>query len=118
MRNLIGTRWEVDTFGRILILEPPEAPYDPELADADLAHLRLAGCLDGLAGLAIGRSDGWSATQLDQFHEAVLDAVRHTAYPVIAGVECTHSAPMMTVPIGCAGQIVGDDLIVTEAAVS
>ena len=118
MRNLIGTGFEVETAGRILVLEPPEAPYDPELADADLAHLRLTGGLDSLAGLVVGRSDGWSVSQLAQFHESVLDAVRHTTYPVIAGVECTHSAPMMTLPIGVNGEISGDDLIVTEAAVS
>jgi len=118
MSNLIGTDFEVETSGKILVLETPEAPYDPELADADLAHLRLAGSLDTLAGLVIGRTDGWSAVQLEQFHESVLDTVRHTTYPVVAGVECTHSAPLMTLPIGVKGEISGDDLIVTESAVT
>jgi muramoyltetrapeptide carboxypeptidase LdcA involved in peptidoglycan recycling len=118
IRHLIGTPWQPDFAGRILILEPPEAPYDPELADSDLASLRLAGVFDQLAGLAVGRTDGWTPQQATQPHESVLAVSQDHSYPILAGVECTHSAPLMTLPIGVRGAISGDDLVVLDAAVS
>jgi muramoyltetrapeptide carboxypeptidase len=118
IRNLVGTRWQPEFAGRLLVLETPEAPYDVEWADADIAHLWLAGAFDNLGGLVVGRTDGWTPTQVEQLHECVLDAVRDTKYPVLAGLECTHSAPLMTLPIGVHAVIEGDDLVITEPAVS
>lgn len=117
MRNVLGTPWEPSFDERILVIEPPEAPYDAELAEADLAHLRLAGVLDRLAGLGVGRSDGWSRAQVEQLHEAVLDAARGTSYPILGGLECTHSAPLMTFPVGVQATIDGDELTIVESAV-
>ena len=118
MRHLIGTPWQPRYDGGILVIEPPEAPYDAELADADLAHLRAAGILDELAGLGVGRTEGWPERQLRQFHESVLDACRDFDYPIITGLECTHSAPLMTFPVGGQAKISDDELVLTEAAVA
>jgi muramoyltetrapeptide carboxypeptidase len=93
IRTLIGTPWEPDWLGSLLVIETPESPYDPSLADADLTHLRNAGVLAGVAGLAVGRTDGWNETEREQLHVSVLEACRDYEYPVIAGVECSHAAP-------------------------
>jgi muramoyltetrapeptide carboxypeptidase LdcA involved in peptidoglycan recycling len=92
------------------VIETPEAPYDPSWADADLTHLRNAGVLAGVAGLAVGRTDGWSEAERKQLHVSVLEACR-------AGVECSHAAPLLALPIGVAATLVGDQLIIEEAAV-
>lgn len=117
VRNLIGTPWQPVFEGRVLVLETPEAPYDVELADADLAHLRLSGVLDSLSGLIIGRTEGWSDTQQHQLDAAVMDAVRGLHYPVWAGIECTHSSPLLTFPIGVEARMENDDLDILEPAV-
>lgn len=51
-------------------------------------------------------------------HGCVLDAVRGFDYPVLAGVEVSHSAPLLTVPVGVPATVDGEDLTIDEAAVS
>jgi muramoyltetrapeptide carboxypeptidase len=118
LRTLIGTRWEPEWKDAILVLEAPEAPYDPAWADADMTHLRNAGVLSHLAGLVIGRTEGWSDRERGQLRRCVLDAARDTAYPVLAGVECTHSSPLLTLPLGVRAELQADDLVVVEPAVT
>lgn len=78
-RNLIGTPWEPDLDGRVLVLETPEQPYDPETADADLTHLRLAGWLDNLAALVLCRPYDFTDTQSEQPHKALMEHVARTS---------------------------------------
>jgi muramoyltetrapeptide carboxypeptidase LdcA involved in peptidoglycan recycling len=117
IRTLIGTPWEPDWKGALLVIETPESPYDPAWADADLAHLRNAGILASIAGLAVGRTDGWSQAEQAQLHACVLDSCRDYDYPVVAGIECSHAAPLLALPIGVAARLDGDQLIIEEAAV-
>jgi muramoyltetrapeptide carboxypeptidase LdcA involved in peptidoglycan recycling len=116
-RALIGTPWQPDYIGRVLVAEVPEDPYDVEQADADLAHLRNAGLLAGLAAFVIGRTPGWGEDRIAQLHACVLEAVGGYDFPVLAGVECTHSAPLLTLPIGVLATVVDEELVVEEAAV-
>jgi muramoyltetrapeptide carboxypeptidase len=117
IRTLIGTPWEPDWSGSLLVIETPESPYDPAWADADLTHLRNAGILASIGALAIGRTDGWSQPERAQLHACVLEACRDYDYPVIAGSECSHAAPLLALPIGVAARLVDDQLIIEEAAV-
>jgi muramoyltetrapeptide carboxypeptidase len=117
-RALIGTPWQPEYRSRILVVEVPEAPYDVEQADADLTHLRNVGLLAGLAAAVVGRTPGWDERQIAQLHACVLDAVAGYDYPVLAGVECTHSAPLLTLPIGVLATVDDEELVVEEAAVS
>jgi muramoyltetrapeptide carboxypeptidase LdcA involved in peptidoglycan recycling len=48
----------------------------------------------------------------------VLDSVAGYDYPVLAGVECTHSALLLTLPIGVLATVDDEELVVEEAAVS
>jgi muramoyltetrapeptide carboxypeptidase len=118
IRTLIGTPWEPEWSGSLLVIETPESPYDPSWADADLTHLRSAGILGSIAGLAVGRTDGWSEDERAQLHACVLDACRDYDYPVIGGIECSHAAPLLALPIGVAARLVDEQLIIEEAAVT
>lgn len=117
VRQLVGTPWQPSYDGRVLVLETPEAPYGLEDADADLAHLRNAGLLADLAALVVGRTDEWDPAVTAALHEVVLDAARGTDYPVLAGVECTHAAPLLTLPLGVRAQVTGTELVVLDPAV-
>jgi muramoyltetrapeptide carboxypeptidase len=109
--------WQPEYIGPILVVEVPEDPYDVEQADADLTHLRNAGLLAGLAAFVIGRTPGWDEDRIAQLHACVLDAVGGYDFPVLAGVECTHSAPLLTLPIGVLATVDDEELVVEEAAV-
>lgn len=117
IRSLIGTPWEPDWQGVVLHIEPPEEPYDVRQADADLTHLRNVGVLDRLAALTVGRTDGFSERERQLLDHCVLDAVAGFDYPVLAGVECAHAAPMLALPVGVGATVAGTDLIIEEAAV-
>lgn len=107
--QLLGTPWQPETGGRVLVLEPPEPPYSPEEADRDLTHLRNAGLLDGLAALVIGRTAGWDTRGVAQLHAVVLSAAAG-GHPILAGVECSHSSPLLTLPNGVRATVAGEDL--------
>lgn len=117
-RNVIGTPWEPDLEGRVLVLETPETPYDPETADADLTHLRLAGWLDGLAALVLCRPYGFTDAQTEQLHEALMAHLAHRDYPVIARVEGGHTDPLPTFPLGVTVDVNNTDLTIHETAVT
>ncbi len=117
VRTLIGTPWQPDYSGRVLVLETPEAPYDAEEADAELTHLRNAGLLADLAALVVGRTEGWAPADVGALHACALDAARGYDYPVLAGVESSHSAPMMTLPIGVAARVERTELVIAGPAV-
>jgi muramoyltetrapeptide carboxypeptidase len=97
VRDVIGTRWLPDYSGRVVLLEPAAGVRAAAVAN-DLTHLRNCGLLDRLSALLVGRPCRMSdAAELDR---AVLEAVAGTGYPVVADVDCGHTDPMATFPIG------------------
>lgn len=116
-RVLLGTPWRPEYAGRVLVLDLPSAPYSVADADADLTHLRLAGCLDDLAALAVCRTRGLTDHDEDEVHELVLHHVQGTSYPVVGHVEGGHSDPMPTWPIGVTATVADDEITIRDAAV-
>ncbi|GAA3273971.1 LD-carboxypeptidase [Dactylosporangium vinaceum] len=100
----IGTADLPSLEGAILLFEDTgEAPYS---YDRMLTHLRRAGVLRKLAGVAIGQfnaagdgSSGWSAAQ------AVTDRLADLGVPVLGGLHIGHGNGQLTVPIGARATI-------------
>lgn len=99
--RLVGTPFLPDLDGAILFVEDVgEAPYR---VDGSLAHLRLAGVLDRLAGLVWGRFTGWEPADdrptltydevLDQYASAL-------SIPVAGGLSYGHLRLHHAMPIG------------------
>ncbi|WP_327178520.1 LD-carboxypeptidase [Streptomyces sp. NBC_01335] len=105
--QLVGTPWQPEYRGHVLVLDIPDGGYGPADADRDLTHLRHAGLLDGLAGLAVGRLRLSSDEQDAAMHEVVMRAVAHRGFPVLGNLECGHTDPMATLPLG-AGCVLSD----------
>jgi muramoyltetrapeptide carboxypeptidase len=118
MLRLAGTKWWPELRGRILVIECPEEPYDLAWVDADLTHLRNIGVFDEIVGLAIGRTDNWTESDVETLHVLVDEATVGFSFPILAGVEVSHSAPLLTIPIGVQGTINGLNLSFDEPAVS
>jgi muramoyltetrapeptide carboxypeptidase len=94
----VGTRDMPDLRGAVLLLEDVDEP--PYRVDRMLLHLRRAGCLDGLAGVALGQftncADGWSTTV-----DAVLtEHLGVLGVPVLGGLPIGHGRDQLTVPLG------------------
>jgi muramoyltetrapeptide carboxypeptidase len=99
--HLVGTPFQPDFNGSILMLEDSgEALYR---IDRMLTHMRLAGCLAGLAGLALGCFTDCGS--VDAIHRLVADRLGDLDIPILAGFDVGHDAVNMTLPVGLNGHL-------------
>lgn len=117
--RLVGTPYTPDLSGAILFLEDVgEAPYR---VDRMLAHLNLAGWLDDLGGVVLGRFttgpvDGPTLSLEEVFNDYFGDR----PYPVATGLSYGHFMPRATLPIGAQARLTvadgASDLVLLEPA--
>ena len=124
LASSIGTPYEVETEGRILIVE--DLNTEAYLIDTALNHLRLAGKLDGIAGFAFGTSVNLGYQTLPEGPESTLsieeildELIAPLGVPAIANVPFGHGKHLATMPLGAMARIDGaaKRLEVIEAAV-
>jgi muramoyltetrapeptide carboxypeptidase len=116
----IGTPWEIDTRGAILLLEDVgERPYR---IDRMLQQLLGAGKLARLAGVGLGnfescRDDRYPETEAQ---DVLLAALRPLAIPVVSGLPFGHLRANFPWPVGGRATIDGDagEICVSEQGVS
>ncbi|MFH0725630.1 MAG: LD-carboxypeptidase [Pseudomonadota bacterium] len=99
--HLIGTPYEPVWAGRILFIEDRgEALYR---IDRMLTHLKLAGCLDQLAGLVIGGFEGVEI--MTDLWRVVMSVTQAASYPIAAGFPVGHGPRNVTMPVGLVGTL-------------
>jgi muramoyltetrapeptide carboxypeptidase len=107
LAHLQGTPFAPPLDGAILFLEDVgEKPYR---IDRYLTHLRLAGALDGIAGLALGQLTG-----CDDAGVLAADVVREVALglgvPAIEGLPAGHEDANFALPLGARATLVAPAL--------
>lgn len=118
--RLSGTPWHPDTRGSILVLE--EVDEEPYRCDRMLTHLRLAGVLDGVAGVLFGHSPTCERPRTDRpsLHllEVLHDHLAPLGVPVLYGFPCGHSRYRTTLPLGVQAELdaTAGTLTILEAA--
>ncbi|MDQ6704506.1 MAG: LD-carboxypeptidase, partial [Acidobacteriota bacterium] len=97
----LGTPFEIEARGRILLLEDVEE--DIYRIDRMLTHLRLAGKLDGVAGIVFGECKNCppeghaSAYSLGEVIDYLLGPLN---IPVLFGLTFGHTEDQVTLPLG------------------
>lgn len=86
--------------GAIVLLETSEEAPSPAHVDGYLTDLELAGVFDACAGLAFGRPMGYRPEDVEVLWDVVEARTAAAGIPVLAGIDCGHTDPMMTVPFG------------------
>jgi muramoyltetrapeptide carboxypeptidase len=116
----LGTPWEVDTRGALLIFEDiGEKPY---ALDRDLQHLAAAGKLDAAVGFGVGSllgcEDPKRATPTAD--DVVMEILGETGKPIVTGLPFGHESPNLIWPVGARAALDGDrgELAMLEAGVS
>ncbi len=93
----VGTPDMPDLTGAILLIEDVGEP--PYKVDRMLTHLRRAGALAGVAGVAVGQftdcADGWAVSVADVLAERLGDL----GVPVLGGLPIGHGVGQLTVPL-------------------
>lgn len=105
--RLVGSPWQPRTAGTILVLEDvDEAPYR---VDRMLVHLRLAGLLEGVAGVVFGDSPSCMTVPAGRpsltLLEVLEDHLGPLGVPVLYGFPCGHGRYRATLPIGAMAEL-------------
>ena len=99
--GLIGSPYEPDTIGRILLLEEiGEAPYQ---VDRMMRQLLMAGKLSSLAGVVLGsftECEGRAGAPTSTALQVLEEYLAGLGIPVLAGVPVGHATPNLTLPHG------------------
>jgi muramoyltetrapeptide carboxypeptidase len=104
----LGTPWEIDTRGAILLFE--EIGERPYRIDRLLQQLRAAGKLDGVAGLGVGSLSGCDDSRYPRpsAEEVVSALVAPLRIPFVVGLPFGHGALNLAWPFGVRGRIDGE----------
>ncbi len=102
--HLIGTPYMPPVQGHLLLLEDRgEAPYR---VDRMLSQLRLAGCLEAIAGLVFGSFD--DCGHPDELARIFADHFSDRRFPVLTGLAVGHGKRNLTIPIGMTATLDAD----------
>jgi muramoyltetrapeptide carboxypeptidase len=120
----LGTPYEIDTRGRILLLEDVEE--QPYAVDRMLTQLRLAGKLRAAAGIVFGECSNCGPREFRPAFEStfsvgeVVDQILGgLAVPVLSGLTIGHTDDQLTLPLGTMATLDADkgELAIEEAGV-
>ena len=102
----LGTAYEIDTRGRILLLEDVgERPYRVERM---LTHLKMAGKLDHPAGVVFGDFTDCEGEGPRDVRAVVSDLFAQAPYPVVMGLPAGHGEENLALPFGVKMRLDGD----------
>ncbi|ETW05491.1 hypothetical protein H310_03253 [Aphanomyces invadans] len=104
--NVFGTKYMPSLVDCVLLIETSESEsaFDKGMimdqVNAYLGVLRMNGTLLHLNGLIVGRGFAYTDDQVAELKALVLHHTRSTTYPIVYGVDCGHSDPIATWPLG------------------
>ncbi|CAB1079989.1 Muramoyltetrapeptide carboxypeptidase (EC [Olavius algarvensis Delta 1 endosymbiont] len=103
--HLVGTPYAPDFDDKLLFIEDrAEAPYR---VDRMLTHMKLAGCFENVAGIALGYFE--KCGSLKDIYEIVADTFREASFPILAGLEAGHGYHNQTLPFGIEATLDADN---------
>jgi muramoyltetrapeptide carboxypeptidase len=105
VESTLGTPWELDTQGAILILE--DRGMKPYQVDRALTHLRQAGKFDGVAGIILGDFPECDAPMgSENVASVVLRILGPLDVPLVWGAPIGHTPrAMLTLPLGVRAEL-------------
>lgn len=105
LQHLRGTPWWPDWRGAVFFFETSEEKPAPETVDSMLMDYENMGVLEQISGMLVGRPMLYSDAEKQALREVILERVRRYGFPVVTDVDFGHTAPQMTLPLGCMAEI-------------
>ena len=105
--HLKGSPEWLDLEGAVLFLETSEEAPPPAYVDAYLTDLERLGVFHAVAALIWARPYGYSAEALAVLWDVLRARTERAETPVLANVECGHTSPMLTLPLGARALVDG-----------
>jgi muramoyltetrapeptide carboxypeptidase LdcA involved in peptidoglycan recycling len=118
--HLTGLPEWPDLSGAVLFLETSEEAPSPAHVDAYLTDLSNLGVLDEIAGLVFGRPMRYRPEDTELLWEVINMHMQGHSVPVLANIDCGHTDPMLTLPLGIEVRLDShnDSFTATEVATS
>lgn len=104
--SLIGTPWEIETKGKILVLE--EVDEEPYRIDRMLCQLKLSGHLEELAGVVLCSFKACRERRPDRsltLEHVFKDYFANAPYPVLLGFPSGHMMDQATLPLNTMAEL-------------
>jgi len=105
LQHLRGTRFWPDWTDAILFFETSEERPLPKTVDSILMDYENMGVLSKLSGLLVGRPMHYSEEQRAELRRIVLARTERFDFPIVTDMDFGHTAPQLTLPIGCVARI-------------
>ena len=105
LQHLRGTSFWPNWQGAVWFFETSEEKPSPADVDGMLMDYQNMGVLDQLAGLLVGRPMRYTPAEKEELRQVVLERTRGYAFPVVTDMDFGHTAPQLTLPIGCLARI-------------
>lgn len=105
MEGFFGTPYMPEILpGDILLLE--DSLKDACTIERSFALLKLAGVLDRVGGIVLGKHELFDDNGTGRRpHEILLEVLGDRDIPILADFDCCHTHPMLTLPIGCQAEL-------------
>lgn len=113
-----GTEYLPDFSGSILFLE--EMGGSTDVVERNLTYLEQLGVFKQIAGLIYGRPYRFTDDDSRSLNTILSEFARRYNLPAITNVDCGHTNPMLTMPLGVHATLDADNAIITipESAVT
>jgi len=86
--------------GDILLIE--DTMWDISTIERSFSLLKISGVFDKISGIILGKhelyKDGGTGRKP---YDVLLEVIGEPKYPILADFDCSHTLPMLTMPIGC-----------------
>jgi muramoyltetrapeptide carboxypeptidase LdcA involved in peptidoglycan recycling len=87
--------------GAVLFLETSEDAPSPAHVDAYLTDLENLGVFEQIRALVVGRPMSYGVEQTEELWQVTAERTAKSGIPVLGNVDCSHTDPMLTLPMGC-----------------
>jgi muramoyltetrapeptide carboxypeptidase LdcA involved in peptidoglycan recycling len=108
--HLKGSENWLDLEGVVFFLETSEEAPSPAHIDAYLTDLEQLGVFAQVAGLIFARPYGYDADRTRVLWEVVRKRTEKAGIPILGNVECGHTSPMLTLPLGASVRLDANDM--------
>lgn len=105
LQHLRGTEFWPDWDDAIFFFETSEEKPSPEKVDGILMDYQNMGVFEKIRGLIVGRPMAYSEDEKQMLRERILERTQGFSFPVITDMDFGHTAPQITLPLGCRARI-------------
>lgn len=112
LQHLRGTRFWPKWRDAVFFFETSEEAPSPQTVDGILADYDNMGVFSEISAMLVGRPMRYDDSQKQALRDALLQRTAKYSFPIVTDMDFGHTAPQLTLPIGCHARINSDTQVV------